>query len=68
MICPAYSYGFNKTFLEGINLNENDYKYGNWLGNSTLEERLVFKLVTFDIESGLLKSIISVSCIINKEM
>ena len=57
VVCPAFSYGFNNSFLESINLTADSYKDGQWHGSmvsSNTDEytRSVFRNVTFDIEDG----------------
>ena len=58
VVCPAFSYGFNNSFLESINLTADSYKDGLWHGSmasSNTDEytRSVFRNVTFDIEDGM---------------
>ena len=46
-ICPEYFSSYNKTNLNKIGIkNANDYRWGDWYGNSTLDGRKVFQSVT----------------------
>ena len=51
-MCPSFSYGLNETFLGSIGLTQEDYKAGDWRGNSSEEAREVFRRSTFSIETG----------------
>ena len=45
-ICPAYAEAYNKTNLNKFGIGKaNDYRKGDWHGNSTLDGRTIFKSV-----------------------
>ena len=52
VVCPAYSHGYNASFLESINLTSRTYKKGDWIGNSNKDEKIIFSKATYGIESG----------------
>ena len=46
-ICPEYFWSYNITNLNKIGIqNANDFRGGNWYGNSSLDGRMIFKTVT----------------------
>ena len=46
-ICPEYFWAYNLTNLNRIGIEKaNDYRNGDWYGNSTLDGRIIFESVT----------------------
>ena len=46
-ICPEYFISYNETNMNKIGIqNANEYRLGNWYGNSTLDGGTIFKSVT----------------------
>ena len=52
VVCPAFSHGYNESFLKSINLTSKSYKKGDWIGKSLHDEKSIFNKATYNIESG----------------
>merc|ERR1711923_474697 len=52
VVCPAFSHGYNESFLKSINLTSKSYKKGDWIGKSLDDEKSIFTKATYNIESG----------------
>ena len=52
VVCPAFSHGYNESFLQSINLTSKSYKKGEWIGKSLEDEKSIFNKATYNIESG----------------
>jgi len=58
VVCPTSSTSYNITNLNKLGINDaSDYRRGNWYGNSSLDGKSIFKLVTHEL-SDLVKSMI----------
>ena len=50
VVCPAFSYGYNRAYLNSINISRSEYTGGAWRGNSSLDEKTVFMNATYNIQ------------------
>ena len=50
--------GYNKAFLSTLNISKGDYTDGHWTGNSDLDERVIFRNATYNIEDIIYNTIV----------
>ena len=50
VVCPAFSYGYNRSYLNSINISRSEYTGGVRRGNSSLDEKIVFMNATYNIQ------------------
>jgi hypothetical protein len=56
ILCPCYHSAYNQTKLHMFGIaNAEEYKSETWKGNSTMDEKLVYKSVTYGLENLLEK-------------
>ena len=58
VVCPSFGFGFNTQFLESLNITDEDYKKGSWIGNYSIdpfdsEIKMIYKNATLDVEKGI---------------
>ena len=58
VVCPSFGFGFNTKFLASLNITDEDYKKGSWIGNYSLnpvdsEIEMIYKNSTLDVEKGI---------------
>ena len=51
VVCPLFFAAYNTLELKKIGISVDDYRNGNWTGNSTRDGKLIFKNVTYKLDN-----------------